>query len=94
MTEAEIENESLGFMVKRKIEWFEAKTRLECVICDKDIEVGDHYSLNDTGEPMHYYSYNASLLVKEEETGNQTDHEEGEGSNNGEKELCSKRIGC
>ena len=49
-------------------QWFEAKTALECVICDKDIEVGDHYCLNDTGEPMHYYCYNASILVKEEET--------------------------
>ena len=63
-------------MVRRKIEWFEAKTTLECVICDKDIEVGDHYCLNDTGEPMHYYCYNASILVKEEDK--QTDFEEGE----------------
>jgi hypothetical protein len=28
-------------MVKRRIEWFEAKATLECAICDKDIEVGD-----------------------------------------------------
>jgi hypothetical protein len=35
-------------MVKRRIEWFEAKVTLECVICDKDIEVGDYYCLNDT----------------------------------------------
>jgi len=65
-------------MVIRKIEWFEAKTILGCVICDKEIEVGDHYCLNDTGEPMHYYCYNASILVKEEETEKQTDSEEGE----------------
>jgi len=80
-------------MVKTRIEWFEAKATLECVICHKDIEVRDHYCLNDTGEPMHYYSYSASILVKEEETEKQTDSEEGEGRNNGEKELCSKPIG-
>ncbi len=55
-------------MVKRRIEWFEAKATLECAICDKDIEVGDHYCLNDTGDPMHYYCYNALIAVKEEET--------------------------
>ena len=79
-------------MVKRRIEWFEAKTTLECAICDKDIEVGDHYCLNDTGDPMHYYCYNA-LIPVEEETEKQTDYKESEGGNNGEKELCSKRIG-
>jgi hypothetical protein len=54
-------------MVKRRIEWFEAKTTLECVICDKDIEVGDRYCLNDTSDPMHYYCYDVSIPVKEEE---------------------------
>jgi hypothetical protein len=80
-------------VVKRKIEWFEAKTILECVICNKDIEIGDHYCLNDTGEPMHYYCYNASISIKEEGTEKQTDSKEAEGGNNGEKELCRKRIG-
>ena len=80
-------------MVMRRIEWFEAKAILECVICNKDIEVGDHYCLNDTGDPMHHYCYDASILVKEEKAEKQTDYEESEGSNNGEKELCSKRIG-
>jgi hypothetical protein len=65
-------------VVKRKIEWFEAKTILECVICNKDIEVGNHYCLNDTGKPMYYYCYNASILVKEEETEKQTNSEEKE----------------
>jgi len=65
-------------MVRRKIGWFEAKTTLEGVICNKDIEIGDHYCLNDTGGPMHYYCYNASILVKEEETEKQTHSEEGE----------------
>jgi hypothetical protein len=55
-------------MVKRRVKWFEAKATLECMICDKDIEVGDHYCLNDTGDPMHYYCYNALIPVKEEET--------------------------
>jgi len=64
-------------MAKKKIEGFEAKAVLECVICDKDIEIGDHYCLNDTGEPMHYYCYDASILVKEEEY-KQTDSEEEE----------------
>jgi hypothetical protein len=73
-------------VVKRKIEWFEGKATLECVICNKDIEVGDHYCLNDTGEPMHYYCYNASILVKEEETEKQTDSEESE-----EEKQCKKR---
>ena len=73
-------------MVKRKMEWFEGKATLECVICNKDIEVGDHYCLNDTGEPMHYYCYNASILVKEEETEKQTDSEESE-----EGKQCKKR---
>jgi hypothetical protein len=71
-------------MVKRRVEWFEAKATLECVICDKDIEVGDHYCLNDTGEPMHYYCYDVSTSAKAEETEKQTDSEESEGSNNGE----------
>ena len=60
-------------MVKRRIKWFEAKSTLECVICEKDIEVGDHYCLNDTGDPMHYYCYDVSTSAKEEETENQTD---------------------
>jgi len=55
-------------VVRKRIEWLEAKTTLECVICDKDIEVGDHYRLNDTGEPMHYYCYDVSTSAKEEET--------------------------
>ncbi len=63
------------------------------MICDKDIEVGDHYCLNDTGEPMHYYCYDVSTPLKAEEKEKQTDYEESEGGNNGEKELCSKRIG-
>jgi len=63
-------------MGKRRIEWFEAKTTLECVICDKDIEVGDHYCLNDTGEPMHYYCYDVSTSAKVEETKKQTDFKE------------------
>jgi len=42
-------------MVKRRIDCFKAKTTLECVIYSKDIEVGNHYCLNDTGESMHYY---------------------------------------
>jgi hypothetical protein len=65
-------------VIKRKIEWFEAKTILECVICDKGTEVGEHYCPNDTGEPMHYYCYNASIFVKEEEAEKQTDYEEEE----------------
>jgi hypothetical protein len=81
-------------MVRRRIEWFEAKATLECVICDKDIEVGDHYCLNDTGEPMHYYCYDVSTSARPEGTQNQTNPVEEEGNNNGEKELCSKRIGC
>jgi hypothetical protein len=63
-------------MAKRRVKWFEAKATLECVICDKDIEVGDHYCLNDTGEPMHYYCYNVSTSVRPEKTENQTDSEE------------------
>jgi hypothetical protein len=66
-------------MVRRRIEWFEAKTTLECVICDKDIEVGDHYCLNDTGEPMHYYCYEVSTSARVEETEKQIDSEEEEG---------------
>jgi len=65
-------------MVKRRIEWFEAKATLECAICHKDIEVGDHYCLNDTGDPMHYYCYNALILVKEEETEKLSNSEEGD----------------
>jgi hypothetical protein len=80
-------------MIKRRIEWFEAKATLECAICDKDIEVGDHYCLNDTGDPMHHYCYDVSTSAKAQETERQTDYKESEGSNNGEKELCSKRIG-
>jgi len=65
-------------MVKRRVEWLEAKTTLECVICDKDIEVGDHYCFNDTGEPMHYYCYDVSTSAKEEEK-RKTVSEESEG---------------
>ncbi len=65
-------------MAKRRIEWFEAKATLECVICSKDIDVGEHYCFNDTGEPMHYYCYYALILVKEEETEKQTNFEDGE----------------
>lgn len=65
-------------MVKRKIEWFEAKTILKCVICDKDIEVGDHYCLNDTGEPMHYYCYDVSTSARAAEAEKHTDVGEGE----------------
>jgi len=53
-------------MVSKRIEWFEAKKTLECVICSKDIEIGDHYCLNDTGEAMHHYCYHGSILIKEE----------------------------
>ncbi len=63
------------------------------MICGKDIEIGDHYCLNDTGEPMHYYCYDVSNSVKGEESEKQTDSEESEGGNNGGKELCSERIG-
>jgi hypothetical protein len=80
-------------MAKRRKECFEAKATLECTICDKDIEVGDRYCLNDRGEPMHYYCYDVSTPLKAGETEKQTDSEESEGGNNGEKELCSKRIG-
>ncbi len=55
-------------MAKRRIEWFEARSTLECVICNRDIEVGEHYCLNDTGDPMHYYCYTALIPVKEEVT--------------------------
>lgn len=55
-------------MARRRIEWFEAKRTLECAICEKDIEVGDRYCISDTGDPMHYYCYNAMTAVKEEET--------------------------
>jgi hypothetical protein len=65
-------------MAKRRIEWFEAKATLECVICDKDIEVGDHYCLNDTGEPMHYYCYDVSTSEQREETDKQTNLDESE----------------
>ena len=65
-------------MVRKRIEWLEAKTTLECVICDKDIEVGDDYCLNDTGEPMHYYCYDVSSSARPEETEKQTDLEEEE----------------
>jgi hypothetical protein len=47
------------------------------VICGKDIEVGEHYCLNDMGEPMHYYCYDVSTSVKEEEE-KQIDSEEEE----------------
>jgi hypothetical protein len=66
-------------MVKRRVEWFEAKATLECVICDKDIEVGDHYCLNDTGEPMHYYCCDVWASAKSGETEKQTDSEEEKG---------------
>jgi hypothetical protein len=79
-------------MAGKRKEWFEAKTTLECVICDKDIEVGDHYCLNDTGDPMHYYCYEVSTLARPEKTEKQTDSEGSEGNNNGEKELRRKRI--
>lgn len=65
-------------MVKGRIEWFEAKAILECVICSKDIEVVDHHCLNDTGEPMHYNCYDVSTSVRAVETEKQTDSEEGE----------------
>jgi hypothetical protein len=61
-------------MVKRRIEWFEAKSTLECVVCDKDIEVGDHYCLNDTGDPMHYYCYDVSTFARGEEPKKRTDY--------------------
>ena len=51
-------------MAKRKKEWFEAKATLVCTICDKDIEFGDRYRLNDTGEPMHYL--NPAIRVQKE----------------------------
>ena len=71
-------------MVRKRTEWFEAKATLECVICDKDIEVGDHYCLNDTGEPMHSYCYDVSTSALEKDTEKQSDSEENEGNINGE----------
>ena len=65
-------------MVRKGTKWLEAKTTLECVICDKDIEVGDHYCLNDTGEPMHYYCYDVSSSAKVEEAENETESKEEE----------------
>jgi hypothetical protein len=53
-------------MVRRRIRWFEAKATLECAVCHRDIEVGDHYCLNDTGDPMHYYCYEVSTSRKAE----------------------------
>ena len=73
-------------MVKRSIEWFDAKAALECVICTKNIEVGDQYCINDTGDPMHYYCYNALIPVKEEETEKLNNPEEDEG-----QKQCKKR---
>jgi len=66
-------------MAKRRTDWIEAKTTLECVICDKDIEVGDRYCLNDTGEPMHYYCYDVSSSAREEEDKQDDSEEEIEG---------------
>lgn len=63
-------------MIRRRVEQFEARTVLQCGICGKDIEVGEHYCLNDTGEPMHYFCYDVLMRRREEEKEEQGDRAE------------------